>query len=61
MAAFDGTVIAVVHDRYFIKRFATRLWVIRDGMLHTYFDLEDYRRARERWNPALTDHEPAGG
>ena len=61
MAAFDGTVIAVVHDRYFIKRFATRLWVIRDGMLHTYFDLEDYRRARERWNPALTDQEPAGG
>jgi ATP-binding cassette subfamily F protein 3 len=48
MAAFDGTVIAVVHDRYFIKRFATRLWVVRDGGLHTYLDLEDYQRARNR-------------
>lgn len=48
MSAFDGTVIAVVHDRYFINRFATRLWVIRDGTLQTYFDLDDYQRARER-------------
>jgi ATP-binding cassette subfamily F protein 3 len=47
MAAFDGTVIAVVHDRYFIKRFATRLWVVRNGALNTYFDLEDYKRARK--------------
>jgi ATP-binding cassette, subfamily F, member 3 len=48
MAAFEGTVVAVVHDRYFIKRFATRLWVVRDGMLNAYLDLQDYQRARER-------------
>jgi ATP-binding cassette subfamily F protein 3 len=48
MTAFDGTVIAVVHDRYFIKRFASRLWVVRDGTLHTYFDLNEYQRAREK-------------
>jgi ATPase subunit of ABC transporter with duplicated ATPase domains len=25
---FNGTVLAVVHDRFFIKRFATDLWTI---------------------------------
>lgn len=28
LAEFMGTVIAVVHDRYFIERFATKLWVV---------------------------------
>jgi len=27
---FDGTILAVVHDRFFINRFATDLWVIDD-------------------------------
>jgi ATP-binding cassette subfamily F protein 3 len=27
LAHFDGTVLAVVHDRYFIERFATDLWI----------------------------------
>jgi len=28
---FDGTILAVIHDRYFIQRFATDLWVIQNG------------------------------
>jgi ATP-binding cassette subfamily F protein 3 len=28
LAPFDGTILAVVHDRYFIERFATDLWVV---------------------------------
>ena len=44
LSRFDGTVLAVVHDRYFIERFATRLWVIHDGTVHPYVDLEDMRR-----------------
>lgn len=28
---FEGTIIAVVHDRYFIEQFATKLWVVVDG------------------------------
>jgi ATP-binding cassette subfamily F protein 3 len=28
LASFEGTVLAVVHDRYFIQRFATELWQI---------------------------------
>jgi ATP-binding cassette subfamily F protein 3 len=46
MRAFEGTVLAVVHDRYFIRRFATRIWAIQDGMLRGFLDLEDLQRAR---------------
>jgi len=46
MWAFKGTVLAVVHDRYFIRGFATHLWAIQDGMLRSYFDLEQLQRAR---------------
>ncbi len=30
VARFNGTVLAVVHDRYFIERFATTIWTIGD-------------------------------
>jgi ATP-binding cassette subfamily F protein 3 len=30
---FNGTVLAAVHDRYFIERFASQIWTIRDGKL----------------------------
>jgi ATP-binding cassette subfamily F protein 3 len=46
MAAFQGTVLAIVHDRYFTQRFATGLWAIQEGTIHTYGDLEEMRRAR---------------
>jgi ATPase subunit of ABC transporter with duplicated ATPase domains len=41
MGAFDGTILAVVHDRYFIKRFATQIWAIREGAIHTHVHIED--------------------
>jgi ATPase subunit of ABC transporter with duplicated ATPase domains len=31
LTAFEGTILAVVHDRYFIQRFATEMWLIEDG------------------------------
>jgi ATP-binding cassette subfamily F protein 3 len=46
MAAYEGTVLAVVHDRYFIRRFASRVWQIADGRLRSYLDLEEMRRTR---------------
>jgi ATP-binding cassette subfamily F protein 3 len=46
MQAFEGTVLAVVHDRYFIRRFATRIWALHDGMLRSYLDLEELQRMR---------------
>jgi ATP-binding cassette subfamily F protein 3 len=46
MAAFPGSVLAIVHDRYFIQRFATGLWAIQQGAIRTYVDLEDMRRGQ---------------
>lgn len=48
IAAFEGTVIAVVHDRYFIKQFATRLLAVEEGKLQRYQDLNAYLRYRKR-------------
>ncbi len=33
LSGFPGTVIAIVHDRYFISGFATHIWEIRQGAL----------------------------
>ena len=44
LLAFDGTIIAVSHDRYFINRIATRIVELdsaRDGGMMSY-ELEDY-------------------
>jgi ATP-binding cassette subfamily F protein 3 len=30
---FEGTVLAVVHDRYFIDRFADELWLVAEGIV----------------------------
>ncbi len=34
--AFDGTLLFVSHDRYFINRFATRIWELADGTITDY-------------------------
>jgi ATP-binding cassette subfamily F protein 3 len=31
IARFEGAVLAVIHDRYFIERFATTIWTMEDG------------------------------
>ena len=40
---FEGTVLAVVHDRYFIQGFASRIWAVQADRLVEYFDLTDAR------------------
>ncbi len=35
LAQFQGAVLAVVHDRYFIERFAEEVWWVEDGRLQT--------------------------
>ncbi|MBN1317708.1 MAG: ABC-F family ATP-binding cassette domain-containing protein [Anaerolineales bacterium] len=40
MAAYGGTVLAVVHDRTFIRQFASRIWMLADGRLTDYPDLD---------------------
>ncbi|MBX5451540.1 ABC-F family ATP-binding cassette domain-containing protein [Thermogemmatispora sp.] len=44
LSTFSGTLLFVSHDRYFIDRLATRVWVIIDGMLRAYDgNYSDYR------------------
>lgn len=33
LASFSGTILAVVHDRYFIERFASNLWLVKNGTI----------------------------
>jgi ATP-binding cassette subfamily F protein 3 len=33
LAKYTGTVLAVVHDRYFIEQFATKMWVLEAGRI----------------------------
>ena len=46
LASYEGTVLVVVHDRYFIRRFATGIWAIEGGTIRQYVDLEDMQRGR---------------
>jgi ATP-binding cassette subfamily F protein 3 len=33
LANFKGTILAVVHDRYFLERFASEVWHVKDGKI----------------------------
>ena len=46
--AFDGTLLFVSHDRYFINRFATRIWELADGTITDYpMGFAQYRSLKE--------------
>ena len=46
--AFDGTLLFVSHDRYFINRFATRVWELAGGVITDYpMGFAQYRQAKE--------------
>ena len=36
LASFKGTILAVVHDRYFLERFASDVWHVKDGKIVSY-------------------------
>jgi len=36
LANFKGTILAVVHDRYFIERFASDVWLVKDGKISSH-------------------------
>jgi ATP-binding cassette subfamily F protein 3 len=48
LRAFEGTVLIVVHDRYFISRYATALWMFGTGTVRRYLDLEEMAKASDR-------------
>ena len=35
LKSYEGTVLAVVHDRFFIERFATDVWTVEDGRVRS--------------------------
>jgi ATP-binding cassette subfamily F protein 3 len=46
---FEGTIVFVSHDRYFIDAIATRLWVVDQGRVATYLgNYTDLERSRQR-------------
>ncbi len=53
LSEFEGTLLFVSHDRYFIDRLATKLWVIEDGVLIPY--LGNYTDYRTRKRPIVLD------
>jgi len=48
LEGFDGTIIAVSHDRYFIKKLATRVIELKDGAITNYTGgYSEYAASRE--------------
>lgn len=50
---FEGTLLFVSHDRYFIDSLATKVWVIEDGVLIPY--LGNYTEYRTHRRPLVLD------
>ncbi|RAQ94607.1 ribosomal protection-like ABC-F family protein [Thermogemmatispora tikiterensis] len=58
LATFSGTLLFVSHDRYFIDRLASKVWVIGEGRLHSYEgNYSDYRQHLQRERGRLLAHE----
>ena len=53
LSEFEGTLLFVSHDRYFIDSLATKLWVIEDGILIPY--MGNYTDYRTRKRPIVLD------
>ncbi len=48
--SYPGSILFISHDRYFVNKLATKLWIIEDGeLIISYGNYEDYRYKRERW------------
>jgi ATP-binding cassette subfamily F protein 3 len=47
LTQFEGTALAVVHDRYFIQGFASRIWSVAGQQVKEYLELGDAQRAQE--------------
>ncbi|MBQ7466268.1 MAG: ABC-F family ATP-binding cassette domain-containing protein, partial [Oscillospiraceae bacterium] len=61
---FEGTLLFVSHDRYFIDRFATRIWELAEGTITDYpMNFAQYRAAKaaqEKEKPAPAPAEKKG-
>jgi len=56
---YEGALLFVSHDRYFISRFATRIWMLEDGKFTDFQgDFEGYQAACTRQEAALIHKSP---
>jgi len=56
---FDGTILFVSHDRYFMDRIATKLWIVEDETIGTALgNYTDYQRALGHREAAAAEPEP---
>jgi len=53
LGEFEGTLLFVSHDRYFVDSLATKVWVIEDGVLIPY--MGNYTEYRTRKRPLVLD------
>ena len=55
---FEGTILAVSHDRYFINRFATRVAVLTENGIKEYLGNFDDYMAKLQWEQAQQNQDP---
>ncbi|WP_052889047.1 ABC-F family ATP-binding cassette domain-containing protein [Thermogemmatispora carboxidivorans] len=63
LTTFSGTLLFVSHDRYFIDRLASKVWVVVEGLLLSYEgNYSDYRAhlQREHGRPLVSGREEEG-
>ena len=54
--AYDGTLLFVSHDRYFINRFATRIWELANGTITDYpMGFTQYRQVKAQEETEKTE------
>ena len=53
LGEFEGTLLFVSHDRYFIDSLATKVWIIEEGVLIPYYG--NYTDYRTRKRPIVLD------
>ncbi len=57
---FSGVILFVSHDRYFVTRFATRVWEMEDGRINDYkMDFETYRARKKAQEDARAQEKAA--
>ena len=57
---FDGTILFVSHDRYFMDRIATKLWIVEDGGINVSLgNYTDYQRSLGRRAAESQPEKPA--
>ncbi|MFT4203364.1 MAG: ATP-binding cassette domain-containing protein [Chitinophagaceae bacterium] len=57
---YEGTLIAVSHDRYFISRMANKIWEIQDGEIKVFDGpYSEYVEWKERMEKIAKEKEPA--